>query len=814
MTSAQWTASRPQRANGQETCDVEAYAPFFASSSCTTDCAPCHACAVILIQLGCDVITEIQPISAAVINVIQQFERDAGALPGSLRLGLVRYGLERNIKIDLTLLDDINEFTNVVNGVLIANIEDMKPITNAHPIPALQQTLQLFQDYEEHRDQTTQEPCKDKWIWYITNGHLQCSECICYPELAAPFGNNQLPQFDKVENLLTGLVSDKKLRQFLKWIEHPEKKRTFNDICSDYMTELKAGCCLGGNCNFSHDRNNRCSQVQFDRFNCEDNRNVRNEFIALIANPQTCFTVNSQTKLCITRSKVLAQFELDLLRCDHQNKQVSIMATTVNRAQCQYSTHSFSGRSRRIWTESRFEDCHNAEMLEYLNNWNNDHAICEVLCQDGDVLCSTPTLQPAQCQEYNRAIAGGNALHVEDNSYNTVAECILQSAEECEDRHCDKTDCDVNFFFPQPKQREVNPDSGCDGSRGPVGRNGPHGGTGASGLPGAQGPAGGQGNCGARGQRGQPGDAAGPIAVPYQASGEKGLPGPPGQPGTHGPQGRPGPQGPTGPRGKPGLRGGQGPNGRCGPTGPSGSAGSPGSAGPQGPQGSTGAAGRGIEDESYYREYKAMLRVELEALVSSVTYVNGRFSGDELAVLIVRQMSAVMANQLNIVCAPGYEAYGSNKQCKSPRNSNFAPVSNVQPTCSGSNNHWWDQNSTQQPVTEPRPRPTYAPIRTIPATEPEVATLPATEPITAQPESFATTASGSSGSGYSEASTEDAFWGSDSSSGSESTTEADDSDTWRFSGWGAKRAAPVLTKRERQNSIISDDDQLTKRKSS
>ena len=37
------------------------------------------------------------------------------------------------------------------------------------------QTLQLFQDYEEHRDQTTQEPCKDKWIWYITNGHLQCS---------------------------------------------------------------------------------------------------------------------------------------------------------------------------------------------------------------------------------------------------------------------------------------------------------------------------------------------------------------------------------------------------------------------------------------------------------------------------------------------------------------------------------------------------------------------------------------------------------------------------------------------------------------
>ena len=65
------------------------------------------------------------------------------------------------------------------------------------------------------------------------------------------------------------------------------------------------------------------------------------------------------------------------------------------------------------------------------------------LCQDGDVLCSTPTLQPAQCQAYDNQIRGGNALHVEDNSYETVADCILQSAEECEDRHCDKTDCDV-----------------------------------------------------------------------------------------------------------------------------------------------------------------------------------------------------------------------------------------------------------------------------------------------------------------------------------------------------------------------------------
>ena len=66
-----------------------------------------------------------------------------------------------------------------------------------------------------------------------------------------------------------------------------------------------------------------------------------------------------------------------------------------------------------------------------------------------------------------------------------------------------------------------------------------------------------------------------------------------------------------------------------------------------------------------------MLKVELEQLVSTVRFTNGRFSGDELAVLIVRQMQAVMANQLNIVCAPGYETFGSNKQCKAPRSKNF-----------------------------------------------------------------------------------------------------------------------------------------------
>ena len=55
-------------------------------------------------------------------------------------------------------------------------------------------------------------------LWPLICYEKLTIECICYPELAAPFGNNIVPKFDTVENLLTGLISDKKLRQFLKWI--------------------------------------------------------------------------------------------------------------------------------------------------------------------------------------------------------------------------------------------------------------------------------------------------------------------------------------------------------------------------------------------------------------------------------------------------------------------------------------------------------------------------------------------------------------------------------------------------------------------
>ena len=48
--------------------------PVFAESSCTRDCAECNACVVILIQLGCDVIRELEPMRNAILDVIGKFK--------------------------------------------------------------------------------------------------------------------------------------------------------------------------------------------------------------------------------------------------------------------------------------------------------------------------------------------------------------------------------------------------------------------------------------------------------------------------------------------------------------------------------------------------------------------------------------------------------------------------------------------------------------------------------------------------------------------------------------------------------------------
>ena len=53
-------------------------------------------------------------------------------------------------------------------------------------VPAFEVALSLFADYDAHRADGFQPELDDHWMWYITNGHLQCADCICYPEIGDP----------------------------------------------------------------------------------------------------------------------------------------------------------------------------------------------------------------------------------------------------------------------------------------------------------------------------------------------------------------------------------------------------------------------------------------------------------------------------------------------------------------------------------------------------------------------------------------------------------------------------------------------------
>ena len=62
----------------------------------------------------------------------------------------------------------------------------MKPASNAHLVPAFKVALEMFKDYDAYRQRGYQPIIKEKYMWYITNGHLQCADCICYPEIGNP----------------------------------------------------------------------------------------------------------------------------------------------------------------------------------------------------------------------------------------------------------------------------------------------------------------------------------------------------------------------------------------------------------------------------------------------------------------------------------------------------------------------------------------------------------------------------------------------------------------------------------------------------
>ena len=53
-------------------------------------------------------------------------------------------------------------------------------------MPAFKVALEMFKDYDAYRQRGYQPVLKEKYMWYITNGHLQCADCICYPEIGNP----------------------------------------------------------------------------------------------------------------------------------------------------------------------------------------------------------------------------------------------------------------------------------------------------------------------------------------------------------------------------------------------------------------------------------------------------------------------------------------------------------------------------------------------------------------------------------------------------------------------------------------------------
>ena len=104
----------------------------------------------------------------------------------------------------------------------------MKPASNAHLVPAFKVALEMFKDYDANRQQEYQPNIKERYMWYITNGHLQCADCICYPEI----GN---PLFYSVNATMRNLQRDvqsygtEKLSMFQNWMRFAaNQEKIFN----------------------------------------------------------------------------------------------------------------------------------------------------------------------------------------------------------------------------------------------------------------------------------------------------------------------------------------------------------------------------------------------------------------------------------------------------------------------------------------------------------------------------------------------------------------------------------------------------------
>ena len=581
-------------------------------------------------------------------------------------MGLIQYGLQRDIKIDLTLLDDINDFTNVIDDVLIKNIEQLEPIANAAPVPGFRAAVKMFEDYAENRE--TREQCKEKWIWYITNGHLQCPLCICYPELSNPF---QVPRKSGPIDMARDAGDVQDYERFMQWVQLPNVRSRVEPICSDYVTEAENKCCLAynsdGEC-ISSNYGRSCSASE--QIRCDNVRYL--DFVESMIKPKSCNYIQNNPLLCLTRSRILAMFDFDKMKCDNLLRgKIAIMTTAPNARPCDFSS---AGLNRRVWTNTQFEDCHDRDMLDYLNRFDQEDGICVELGY------TIPNRFPAaKCAAYEAATRDYPTLNVDSQRHTQVAaQCLLEAAEKCMEQECSTTDCELNLALPKPTPRTAYGAKGCGGPRGPTGRPGDVGSPGAAGYPGAPGPDGPQGNPGERGPAGPPGKSV-PVQYPGQP-GEKGLPGPPGVPGTPGDPGLPGPPGLKGPSGPKGLNGQQGLTGQCGDAGQKGERGTQGEEGARGPPGDTGGRGVGIDSERYFELYKELLRQQI------LNGING-YGNSKLSNMLLGKMNVIIKDQYAKVCTDGCVAR--------PPISIFYPA--PQPQC----------GATVSPYERPSFRPTY-----------------------------------------------------------------------------------------------------------
>ena len=94
--------------------------------------------------------------------------------------------------------------------------------------------------------------------------------------------------------------------------------------------------------------------------------------MVIVLSPKQCSWMDPRT--CLVRNKFLSMFLLLELQCNHQD--TKIMVQTPNREQCNYARHPTE--NRRVWTDNRFEDCYNADLVAHLTNWQSvTYSICQ-----------------------------------------------------------------------------------------------------------------------------------------------------------------------------------------------------------------------------------------------------------------------------------------------------------------------------------------------------------------------------------------------------------------------------------------------------